>query len=73
MGQRRADKTVEHLPLCGGELSGLLAPFPQSSLHMVMELKGTVFTYKAIHIYHVEEVVPSHDYSSALEGLGNIR
>lgn len=40
---------------------------------MVMELKGTVFTYKAIHIYHVEEVVPSHDYSSALEGLGNIR
>lgn len=72
MGKRRADKTVEHLPLCR-ELSGLLAPFPQSSLHMVIELKGTVFTYKAIHIYHMEEVVPSYDYSSALEGLGNIR
>lgn len=63
---------MEYLPLCG-ELSGLLAPFPQSSLHMVMELKGTVFTYKAIHIYHMEEVVPSYDCSSALEGLRSIR
>lgn len=72
MGKRRAGKTVEYLPLCG-ELSGLLAPFPQSSLHLVMELKGTVFTYKATHIYHMEEVAPSYDHSSALEGLGNIR
>lgn len=63
---------MEYLPLCG-ELSGLLAPLPQSSLHLVMELKGTVFTYKAIHIYHMQEVAPSCDHSSALEGLGNIR
>lgn len=40
---------------------------------MVMELKGTVFTYKAIHIYHMEEVVPSYDCNSALEGLRSIR
>lgn len=36
-----------------------------------MELKGRVFVYKAIH--HMEEVAPSYDYCSTLEGLGNIR
>lgn len=37
---------------------------------MVMELKGLVFAYKIIQ--QMKKVVPSYDYSSTLEGLGNI-
>lgn len=69
MGRWRTDKSAECVPLCG-ELSGLLSPFWESSPHMVMELKGLVFAYKIIQ--QMKKVVPSYDYSSTLEGLGNI-
>lgn len=69
-GSRKAEKTVECLPQCG-ELSGLLSPSLQSSLHIVMELEGMIFAYKVIH--QIQKVVPSCDYSSALEGLSNTR
>lgn len=69
-GHRRADKTVECLPL-GSEPPGPLPPFPPSSLHVVMELKGTAPAHRVIH--WVEEAVPSQGPSRALEGLGGIR
>lgn len=69
-GSRKAEKAVECLPQCG-ELSRLLSPFLQSSLHMVMELEGMIFAYKVIH--QIQKVVLSYDYSSALEGLSNTR
>lgn len=68
-GGRKAEKAVECRPQCG-ELSRLLSPFLQSSLHMVMELEGMIFAYKVIHQI---QKVPSYDYSSALEGLSNTR
>lgn len=73
VGQKEGGRQIRPLNACLCAVSYLVyrLPFGNHLSMWFMELKGMVLAYKVIH--QMKEVVPSYDYRSTLEGLGNIR